>query len=86
MPLEVDSVTLIVMAADNCNLSCRYCSTPNDSLTEVPPEALKKAEATIPLGHIGEPKDIAGAALFLAADASSYITGHTIIVDGGLIA
>ena len=43
MPLEVDSVTLVVMAADNCNLTCRYCSTPNDSLAEVPPEALEKA-------------------------------------------
>ncbi len=50
------------------------------------PEALEKFKATIPLGHIGEPKDIAGAALFLAADASSYITGQTIVVDGGLIA
>jgi len=50
------------------------------------PETLKKIEATIPLGHMGEPKDIAGTALFLAADASSYITGQTIIVDGGVIA
>ena len=50
------------------------------------PETLKKVEATIPLGHMGEPKDIAGTALFLASDASSYITGQTIIVDGGFIA
>jgi len=28
MPLALDSVTLVVMAADNCNLDCRYCSRP----------------------------------------------------------
>jgi len=35
------------------------------------------------LGYIGLPEDIAGAALFLASDASSYLTGETILVDGG---
>ncbi|WP_395503126.1 SDR family oxidoreductase [Ectopseudomonas mendocina] len=37
----------------------------------------------VPLGHLGEPEDIAGAMLFLASDAASYITGQTIVVDGG---
>ena len=43
----------------------------------------KKIEATVPLGHLAEPDTIAGAALFLASDVSSYITGHTLAVDGG---
>jgi NAD(P)-dependent dehydrogenase (short-subunit alcohol dehydrogenase family) len=47
-------------------------------------ETLKRLESTIPLGKIAEPGDIAGAALFLASDASSHITGHTIVVDGGV--
>jgi NAD(P)-dependent dehydrogenase (short-subunit alcohol dehydrogenase family) len=37
----------------------------------------------IPLGRLGEPVDIANAALFLASDLASWITGHTLIVDGG---
>jgi NAD(P)-dependent dehydrogenase (short-subunit alcohol dehydrogenase family) len=37
----------------------------------------------IPLGRIGEPRDIAGAAVFLASDAASLITGHILPVDGG---
>lgn len=39
--------------------------------------------ATIPLGRFGEGSDIAGAAVFLASDASAYVTGHTLMVDGG---
>ena len=37
----------------------------------------------IPMGRLGEPVDIANAALFLASDLASWITGHTLIVDGG---
>lgn len=46
-------------------------------------EAIKQSIAMIPLGRMGEPKDIAGAVAFLASDKASYITGQTIIVDGG---
>jgi NAD(P)-dependent dehydrogenase (short-subunit alcohol dehydrogenase family) len=37
-----------------------------------------------PMGHLGDPSDIAGAALFLSCPLSSYITGRTLVVDGGL--
>lgn len=48
-------------------------------------EALAAIEANIPLGSIGEPDDVANAALFLAAEESRFITGHSMVVDGGLI-
>jgi len=47
------------------------------------PEFLKKREARIPLGRVAEPGDIVGTALFLASDASSLISGHTVLIDGG---
>ena len=46
-------------------------------------ENLKKQTENTPLRRIGHPKDIAGTAQFLASDASSFITGQLIVVDGG---
>ncbi len=47
-------------------------------------EALKRRTATTPLRRIGEPDEIAGAAVFLASQAGSFVTGQTIVVDGGV--
>jgi 3-oxoacyl-[acyl-carrier protein] reductase len=49
------------------------------------PKRLEGALERIPLKRLGTPADMAGAALFLASPLSSYIVGHTIVVDGGLI-
>ncbi|MEL7167940.1 MAG: SDR family oxidoreductase, partial [Bacteroidota bacterium] len=40
--------------------------------------------ANLPLKRLGDPADIAAAAVFLASDAARYITGHVLHVDGGL--
>jgi NAD(P)-dependent dehydrogenase (short-subunit alcohol dehydrogenase family) len=37
-----------------------------------------------PLGRHGQPEEIAGGALFLASDAASFVTGHTLVIDGGM--
>lgn len=48
------------------------------------PERIRHAEVIYPVGRPGWPIDIARAALFLASDESSFITGHALMVDGGL--
>ena len=48
------------------------------------PEILAAIEEGTPLRRIGEPDDIAAAALYLASPASSYVTGQLLAVDGGL--
>jgi NAD(P)-dependent dehydrogenase (short-subunit alcohol dehydrogenase family) len=55
-------------------------------LTWTDEKLLKEIEASLPLGRIGEPDEVAGAALFLASDVSSYVTGHTILMEGGGLA
>ncbi len=44
---------------------------------------MKQRSANIPIGRKGTPEDIAHAVLFLASPMSSYVTGHTVVVDGG---
>jgi|JI10StandDraft_1071094.scaffolds.fasta_scaffold248891_2 NAD(P)-dependent dehydrogenase (short-subunit alcohol dehydrogenase family) len=46
-------------------------------------EIMKRYLERTPLRRVGRPEDIAGAILFLASDASAYLTGQTIVVDGG---
>ena len=48
------------------------------------PDALAKLMKLIPYGRIGEPEDIANAAVWLASDHSDYVTGATLFVDGGM--
>ncbi|MBA7479389.1 MAG: glucose 1-dehydrogenase [Dehalococcoidia bacterium] len=48
------------------------------------PDELKKTINTIPIGREAYPVDYAGTAVFLASDASDYVTGQTLLVDGGM--
>ncbi|HKM02290.1 MAG TPA: 3-oxoacyl-ACP reductase family protein [Sedimentibacter sp.] len=56
--------------------------TKTDMVAALPDELIKPLIATIPLGRIGEPEDVANAFLFLASDMSSYVTGIVLPVDG----
>jgi NAD(P)-dependent dehydrogenase (short-subunit alcohol dehydrogenase family) len=56
--------------------------TRTDMVAALPEELIKPLIATIPLGRVGEPEDVANAFLYLASDLASYVTGAVLSVDG----
>jgi len=65
-------------------ISPGFITTPaTKSLVDDPPQAMKETWERIPLQRVGETDDIVNAALFLASDEASWITGINLVVDGG---
>jgi 3-oxoacyl-[acyl-carrier protein] reductase len=60
-----------------------YINTP--MVQSVPQKVIDGIVAKVVLGRLGEPRDVAQAVLFLASDASAYVTGQVLRVDGGLV-
>ncbi|GAA2424462.1 3-oxoacyl-ACP reductase FabG [Streptomyces glaucus] len=54
-----------------------------EGLTDLGPDYLRRMTDSIPLGRLGETADIAHAVLFLASDEASFVTGQSLVVDGG---
>ena len=66
-----------------CNaIAPGYIAT--DMTAALSPEVTEELTKQLPLGRLGTPEDVAELALFLAGDASGYITGEVIKVDGGM--
>ena len=62
-----------------------HVRTPMTAVWEQMPDAFAPIADAIPLGRIGEAGEVAEAILFLASDRASYITGQTLVVDGGVL-
>jgi NAD(P)-dependent dehydrogenase (short-subunit alcohol dehydrogenase family) len=57
-----------------------------ENLARAGADAQRATAATVPAGRIGQPAEVAEAALWLSSDASAFVTGTTLVIDGGLIA
>ena len=49
----------------------------------LPGEVIERIKGSVPLGYVGDPEDVANVVVFLASPASRYITGQTLLIDGG---
>jgi acetoacetyl-CoA reductase/3-oxoacyl-[acyl-carrier protein] reductase len=49
----------------------------------LPPAVIDRVRSTVPMGFVGDPGDVANTVVFLASGASRYITGQTLLIDGG---
>ena len=67
------------------NIAPGAIETPMDAPLEQNPDEMKELLSEIPLGRMGKPEEVANLALFLASNDSSYVTGSTLFVDGGMI-
>jgi 3-oxoacyl-[acyl-carrier protein] reductase len=56
-----------------------------EGLADLGEQAIASMEALIPLKRLGEPRDVGGAVLYLASDLASFVTGQSLVVDGGQI-
>lgn len=66
------------------NIGPGAINTPINAEKFADPEQLKTTTAMVPMQRIGDPKEVAAAAAWLASDESSYVTGITLFVDGGM--
>ncbi len=74
------------LASRNINVNAVAPGYIDTDMTRVLPDNIKQEVLRlIPLGRMGKPEDVANVVAFLCSDESSYITGQTIVVDGGMV-
>lgn len=67
----------------NAILPGGFMTEPNQIWARESPQVIKKFEAQIPMGKFGQPEDLGPLAVYLASDASRYMTGAALVIDGG---
>ncbi len=67
-----------------CNIAPEVIATPINNFVLDDPEPLHAVESEIPLARMGQPDEVAAAVVWAASDHASYLTGTTIVVDGGM--
>jgi NAD(P)-dependent dehydrogenase (short-subunit alcohol dehydrogenase family) len=67
----------------NAILPGGFMTEPNQRWSKIHPEVIERFRANIPLGDFGQPEDLGPLAVYLASDASRYMTGAALVIDGG---
>jgi len=67
----------------NAILPGGFMTDPNRRWREIHPEVIEEFQRQIPMGRFGEPEELGPLAVYLASDASSYMTGAAMVIDGG---
>lgn len=67
------------------NIAPGAIDTPMDAPLKEHPSQMKELRSEIPLGRMGKPEEVAALAVYLASDASAYVTGSTFFIDGGML-
>jgi glucose 1-dehydrogenase len=67
------------------NVAPGAIATPINAATLADPAKVKRLQELVPLGRMGKPEEVAEVVAFLASDRSSYVTGSTYYVDGGMV-
>jgi NAD(P)-dependent dehydrogenase (short-subunit alcohol dehydrogenase family) len=67
----------------NAILPGGFMTEPNQRWSESNPEVIERFRANIPMGDLGNPEDLGPLAVYLASDASRYMTGAALVIDGG---
>ncbi|MCL6599903.1 MAG: glucose 1-dehydrogenase [Alicyclobacillus macrosporangiidus] len=87
--VQLTKVWATEYASRGINVNClapAYIRTPMTAGWLEDPDRLRDILSRTPAGRLGEPKDVMGAAVFLASDASDFVHGHVLYVDGGWLA
>lgn len=67
----------------NAILPGGFMTEPNQRWAKIKPEVIERFQANIPMGEFGNPADLGPLAVYLASDASRYMTGAALVIDGG---